>query len=94
MKNKTENDYKGVNKLLLKLIWRSTPFVLEFAVDRVLIWTLITPREKAPIVSIVLLLAIVNNRKNEAKNKMTRTQAWIRKTHSQICFKCNGALLS
>lgn len=34
---KAENNYKGVNKFLLKLVLWFHPFVLEFAVDRVLI---------------------------------------------------------
>lgn len=79
LKNKTENDYKGLNKVLLKLILRFTSLC-----SRICSWPSFNlnpnnSQRNSFHSFIVLLLAIVNSRKNGAKNKMTRTQAWIRK---------------
>lgn len=64
-----------------------TPLSLEFAVDRVLIWTLITFRKIVFIFLIVLLLAIVNNRKRRAlKINDPYTSVNFQKTLQHACF--------
>lgn len=94
MNTKTENDYKRLNKVLLKnWSYGLPPFVPEFSVDRVLIWTLITTSGIELILAIVLLLAIVNRRKNWAKNKWPVYMQHNFKTHNHRCF-CYDAFLS